>query len=245
MSKPQRFNLTKEERKISLSNIFGKVATAVCLTGTAAIAVGLGGLIAGAVDTSQAATFNPADYMYPILGVFGVSMVGGLSGMYLGRRKHKLSKEFNYQVRKEFANMGFELVEEEGVDFSAQDKPKEKWVRRDQYYGGYDHVVVHRPHHDRFFEGLWLGSLLNGSSSSHSSGGGRSSSSGGNSNNGQAMLVFFAIAATAIALSAAAYVSYKSFRLNFMDKPEDLLTGPEVDVFGLDDAGKASAPTMG
>lgn len=231
-----KFQISKEQRKINLANISGKASTAFGIASGLYVGFELGRVIIFATDTATQNIFNPADHVLPGLVAFGLSMGFGLAGMYLGNLKHRLSDEFNYQVKKEFANMGFELVDDEDADAPGR-KSQQKWVRRDTS-GGY-RSTVDRPSQDRFWEGFWLASWMN-SSSSRSSGGGRSSggtsrSSSGNSNNGQGAAIAIAAIVLVAAAAACAFVSYKSFQLNFVKKAPPLLTGPDPDVFGLEE----------
>jgi len=227
----EKFNISTEERKIGLTNIFGKASTALGIASGGYVGFELGRVIVFATNTATQNVFNPADHVLPGLIAFGLSMSLGLTGMYLGRQKHKLVDEFNYQVRKEFANMGFELIDDEAAPES---KPQKKWVRHNSA-GSYGPVVHHRTP-DRFWEGFWLSSLANSGSrssrsSSYSSSPSRSSSSG---NSGQGAAIALAAIVLAAAAAACVFVSYKSFQLNFLKKAPDLLTGPDPDIFGLE-----------
>jgi hypothetical protein len=226
-----KFHISKEERKIGLTNVFGKASTGVGIASLGYLCYELGSVIVFATNTATQNVFNPADHVAPGLIAFGLSLAGGLSGMYLGRTKHRLANEFNYQVKKEFANMGFELVDDEPEMSSS--KPKQRWVRRESDYT----PTVYRPRHDRFWEGFWISSMLNSNSrSSRGYSSSRSRSSSSSSNNGQGAAVAIALIALAAAVAASAFVSWKSFQLNFVKKSPPLLTGPEPEVFSTNNA---------
>lgn len=221
----------KPERKINLADTFGK-ASALTATGAGLfVYYELGRVLVAATDVSRTG-FNPADHVAPGLIALGLSLAAGFAGMYLGNLKRNLVNEFNYQVKRELENMGFELVEDTN-DKSKGAKAEPQYRRIPE--GAY-HRPIERPHHSSFWEGFYLSSILNSNSRSHgggysSSGSSRRSSSSSSSSKGggQGAAILLAAAVLAVAAAASAYVSYKSLKLNFGKTP-DLLTTPEPDV---------------
>lgn len=201
------------EKKISLSNIFGKVSAFASGASAVAIIGSIGSIIS--IANSPAAVTGDITTPFMLgLGAFALSLGAGTLGIHLAKTKNRLIDEFNRQVE---LRSGEEIVHKSPP--AAEKNFSDSYVSSPaRFYSGNSYS-----HNDGFWSGYWLGSS---NSSSHSYSSSSSSRSSSSSKDAAAALAVIALIA---AMGAAFYVTYKSLKANYVGThkmlPRDLYRG--------------------